>query len=93
MRLQNQVALVTGSTQGIGRGIAVRLAEEGADIVINGRENDEQARESLEQVRECSDPNAGRHPLNSARPDAPNAGDAQSRNCSNIRVLQGRRRG
>ncbi|HAJ88425.1 MAG TPA: glucose-1-dehydrogenase, partial [Pseudomonas sp.] len=47
MRLQNQVALVTGSTQGIGRGIAVRLAEEGADIVINGRENDEQARESL----------------------------------------------
>ena len=29
----------------------MRLAEEGADIVINGRENDEQARESLEQVR------------------------------------------
>ncbi|HCH78678.1 MAG TPA: glucose-1-dehydrogenase, partial [Pseudomonas sp.] len=30
MRLQNQVALVTGSTHGIGLGIAVRLAEEGA---------------------------------------------------------------
>jgi len=28
MRLQNQVALVTGSTQGIGRGIAFRLVEE-----------------------------------------------------------------
>lgn len=51
MRLHNQVALVTGSTQGIGRGIAVRLAEEGADIVINGREEDDEARESLEQVR------------------------------------------
>jgi glucose 1-dehydrogenase len=51
MRLQNQVALVTGSTHGIGLGIAVRLAEEGADVVINGREEDDEARASLEQVR------------------------------------------
>lgn len=51
MRLQNKVALVTGSTQGIGRGIAVRLAEEGADIVINGRADDADAHESAAQVR------------------------------------------
>ncbi|MCW3147402.1 glucose 1-dehydrogenase [Stutzerimonas stutzeri] len=51
MRLQNKVALVTGSTQGIGRGIAVRLAEEGADIVINGRADDADARESAARVR------------------------------------------
>ncbi|ANF24510.1 SDR family oxidoreductase [Pseudomonas sp. Choline-3u-10] len=51
MKLQNKVALVTGSTQGIGRGIAIRLAKEGADLVINGRHDDDQARETLEQVR------------------------------------------
>lgn len=51
MKLQNKVALVTGSSQGIGRGIAVRLAEEGADLVINGRHDDDESRETLEQVR------------------------------------------
>lgn len=51
MKLQNKVALVTGSSQGIGRGIAVRLAEEGADLVINGRDDDDESRQTLEQVR------------------------------------------
>ncbi|WP_217476073.1 SDR family NAD(P)-dependent oxidoreductase [Stutzerimonas stutzeri] len=53
MKLQNKVALVTGSSQGIGRGIAVRLAEEGADLVINGRHDDDESRQTLEQVRAC----------------------------------------
>ncbi|MBE7374408.1 SDR family NAD(P)-dependent oxidoreductase [Pseudomonas lopnurensis] len=53
MKLHAQVALITGSTHGIGRGIAVRLAQEGADVVLNGREDDAEARESLEQVRAC----------------------------------------
>jgi glucose 1-dehydrogenase len=51
MKLQNKVALVTGSSQGIGRGIALRLAEEGADLVINGRHDDDEVRTTLEQVR------------------------------------------
>ena len=34
MKIQGKVALVTGSAQGIGRGIALRLAEDGADICL-----------------------------------------------------------
>jgi len=51
MRLKHKIALVTGSSQGIGRAIAVRLAQEGADIVINALEEDEQARLTAEQIR------------------------------------------
>jgi NAD(P)-dependent dehydrogenase (short-subunit alcohol dehydrogenase family) len=35
MKLQGKTVLVTGSSQGLGASIAVRLAEEGADIVVN----------------------------------------------------------
>jgi NAD(P)-dependent dehydrogenase (short-subunit alcohol dehydrogenase family) len=36
-RLAGKVALVTGSTQGLGEGIARRLAREGASLIVHGR--------------------------------------------------------
>jgi 3-oxoacyl-[acyl-carrier protein] reductase len=38
MRLSGKAALVTGSSSGIGRAIALRFAAEGAEIAVNGRD-------------------------------------------------------
>jgi NAD(P)-dependent dehydrogenase (short-subunit alcohol dehydrogenase family) len=40
LRLQDRVAIVTGATSGIGEAIAVRFAEEGARVVVAGRNAD-----------------------------------------------------
>jgi NAD(P)-dependent dehydrogenase (short-subunit alcohol dehydrogenase family) len=40
LRLENQVAVVTGGTRGIGEGIVRRFVEEGAKAVLSGRSSD-----------------------------------------------------
>jgi glucose 1-dehydrogenase len=50
MKLEGKVALVTGSSQGIGQAIAIRLAEEGANIIIDYRSNPDGAEETKTKV-------------------------------------------
>jgi NAD(P)-dependent dehydrogenase (short-subunit alcohol dehydrogenase family) len=53
MWLKSKSALITGSSRGIGRGIALKLAENGAaKICINYLSNESAAKETLAKVRE-----------------------------------------
>jgi len=51
-KLDGKVALVTGSGRGIGRSIALKLANEGARIVVNDLDNDP-AQETVQAIREA----------------------------------------
>jgi 3-oxoacyl-[acyl-carrier protein] reductase len=43
--LENKVALVTGASRGIGKGIAIKFAEQGANVAFTYLSSDEKARE------------------------------------------------
>ena len=51
-KLDGKVALITGSGRGIGRSIALKLASEGARIVVNDLD-DEPAQETVQAIREA----------------------------------------
>src|SRR4029453_7816458 len=53
MTLEGKHALVTGSSRGIGRGIALKLAERGARVAVHYYQNEAAARTTLAGVREC----------------------------------------
>jgi enoyl-[acyl-carrier protein] reductase III len=51
MSLKGKHVLVTGSSRGIGRGIALKLAEGGARVAVHYHTNQAAAKETLERVR------------------------------------------
>src|SRR6266566_155822 len=49
LKLRGQIALITGSTAGIGFAIAKRLASEDAEVVVNGR-TEERVHEAMAKI-------------------------------------------
>ncbi len=51
-RLKNRIALITGASSGIGKGIAIAFAREGADIVVADKSGEKQAGDVIAGIRE-----------------------------------------
>lgn len=52
MSLAGKRALITGSSRGIGRGIALKLAEQGARVAVHYYRNEEAAQDTLARIRQ-----------------------------------------
>ena len=50
MKLEGKIALVTGSSSGIGKAIALRIAKAGADVCVNSWEDEENAHETVDLI-------------------------------------------
>jgi glucose 1-dehydrogenase len=50
-RLEGKIAFVSGAARGMGQGIAVSLAAEGADLALNDIASPEEAQETLDSIR------------------------------------------
>jgi len=79
--LEGKVALVTGGSRGIGRAAALRLAKEGADVVVNYVSNDQAARDVVDRVSQM-----GRSGV-AVRADCGNMEDVESMIAQSIQAM------
>lgn len=52
MKLERKIALVTGASRGIGREIALGLAKQGADVVVNYSGSEDRANQVIAEIKE-----------------------------------------
>ncbi len=71
MRFKGKVAIVTGGSKGLGKVIAKQLAQEGASVVINGRDMDA-LKEAAQEIRQ----EGGR--ITAIQTDVSNSGDVKA---------------
>ena len=50
-RFENKIALITGSSQGIGAACALRLAKDGCNIILNGHKFDERGEKLIKEIQ------------------------------------------
>jgi 3-hydroxybutyrate dehydrogenase len=53
MSLKGKTAVVTGSTSGIGHGIALALAKQGANVVVNGLGTEQENEKAIREIAAC----------------------------------------
>ena len=68
-QLSGKVAIVTGSTSGIGLAIARGLAEAGAAVVLNGLGEPQLVKSLVREMREAGAAEAAHHPADMQRPE------------------------
>jgi len=59
MKLEDRTAIVTGSSSGIGRGIAIAFAEEGANVVLASRSENSKMEQDEQTTTEVIEKNGG----------------------------------
>jgi glucose 1-dehydrogenase len=76
-RLEGKNALITGAATGIGQAIAIRFAQEGANVAINYRSGPEQAAATLAMVRAARGPSPNGHREISVQADVSKESDVR----------------
>ena len=51
-KLDDKVAIITGSSKGIGKAIALEFAREGADVIINGFGSQKEVKDAEREIKQ-----------------------------------------